>query len=65
MAASTGSKLELFDGAALGAGVALDGALTVGVALAVFVGGYIITAIIALIYNWLAPRIGGIKLELE
>jgi hypothetical protein len=30
-----------------------------------FVGGYILTAIAALIYNWLAPRIGGIKLELE
>ena len=29
------------------------------------VGGYIIIAIVALIYNWLAPRIGGIKLELE
>jgi tetrahydromethanopterin S-methyltransferase subunit C len=30
-----------------------------------FVGGYILTAIAALIYNWLAPKIGGIKLELE
>jgi hypothetical protein len=30
-----------------------------------FVSGYILTAIVALIYNWLAPRIGGIKLEFE
>jgi len=31
----------------------------------VFVGMFIITAIVALLYNALAPRIGGIKLELE
>ena len=30
-----------------------------------FIGGYIIVAIVALIYNWLAPRIGGVKLKLE
>jgi len=30
-----------------------------------FIGGYIIIAIVALLYNWLAPRIGGVKLEFE
>ena len=30
-----------------------------------FIGGFIMYAIIALIYNLLAPKIGGIKLELE
>lgn len=30
-----------------------------------FIGAFILTAIIALLYNFLAPRIGGIKLELE
>jgi len=28
------------------------------------VGGYTVTAIIALLNNWLAPRIGGVKVEL-
>jgi hypothetical protein len=46
-------------GAGLEAG-AIIGGLVFG-----FIGGYIIVAIIALIYNWLAPRIGGVKLELE
>ena len=30
-----------------------------------FIGTFILTAIVALLYNFLAPRIGGIKLELE
>jgi hypothetical protein len=30
-----------------------------------FIGTFIITAIFALLYNFLAPRIGGIKLELD
>ncbi|AXV37793.1 MAG: hypothetical protein KO217_04895 [Methanobacteriaceae archaeon] len=30
-----------------------------------FIGGFIMYAIVALVYNLLAPRIGGIKLELE
>ncbi len=30
-----------------------------------FIATFIITAIIALLYNFLAPRIGGIKLELK
>ncbi len=33
--------------------------------LSTFVSGFLICAIGALIYNRLAPRIGGIKLELE
>lgn len=33
--------------------------------IVVFVGMFIITAIVVLLYNVLAPRIGGIKLELE
>jgi hypothetical protein len=31
----------------------------------VFICGFLITALATLIYNFLAPRIGGIKLELE
>jgi hypothetical protein len=30
-----------------------------------FIGTFIVTAIAVLLYNYLAPRIGGIKLELE
>ena len=30
-----------------------------------FIGTFIVTAIAVLLYNFLAPRIGGIKLELE
>ena len=31
----------------------------------VFIGTFIVTAIAVLLYNYLAPKIGGIKLELE
>jgi len=33
--------------------------------IAAFIGGFIMYAIIAFIYNFLASKIGGIKLELE
>ncbi len=33
--------------------------------ITVFIGTFIVTAIAVLLYNYLAPRIGGIKLELE
>ncbi|MGC9517334.1 MAG: hypothetical protein ACP5C3_06535 [Methanomicrobiales archaeon] len=51
-------------------GVAFGGAMSAIVFLIVwpilaFIGGFIMYAIVALIYNLLAPRIGGIKLELE
>lgn len=51
-------------------GVALGGAMMAVVFIIVwpimaFIGGFIMYAIIALIYNLLASRIGGIKLELE
>ncbi len=37
----------------------------VGVIVGSFVGSFIVYAIFALIYNFLRPRIGGVKLELE
>ena len=48
-------------------GLGAAGALVViiGSIISGFIGGYIVTAILALIYNWVAPRIGGVKLELE
>lgn len=33
--------------------------------ITIFIGTFIVTAIAILLYNYLAPRIGGIKLELE
>jgi hypothetical protein len=33
--------------------------------IAAFIGSFIFAAIIAILYNVLAPRIGGIKLEIE
>ena len=47
------------------AGVGGAAAAIIGGVIGGFIGGYIMIAIVALIYNWLAPRIGGVKLELE
>jgi hypothetical protein len=47
------------------AGVGGAAAAIIGGVVGGFIGGYIMIAIVALIYNWLAPRIGGVKLELE
>jgi len=33
--------------------------------IAAFIVGFVVTAVIAIFYNMLAPRIGGIKLELK
>ena len=49
----------------LGSGAGLEAYLIIGGLFFGFIGGYIIVAIVALIYNGLAPRIGGVKLELE
>ena len=49
----------------LGSGAGLQAFAIIGGLVFGFIGGYIIVAIVALIYNWLAPRIGGIKLELQ
>jgi hypothetical protein len=58
-AAST--LISAMPGGAVGAAVVA----VVGGAVGGFIAGYIVTAIVALIYNGLAPRIGGVKLELE
>ncbi|MGZ4923009.1 MAG: hypothetical protein ACXV5H_03430 [Halobacteriota archaeon] len=47
------------------AGVGGAAAAIIGGVIGGFIGGYIMIAIVALIYNWLAPRIGGVKLVLE
>jgi hypothetical protein len=49
----------------LGSGAGLEASAIIGGLVFGFIGGYILVAIVALIYNWLAPRIGGVKLELE
>jgi hypothetical protein len=48
---------------ALGAGFGII--MLIAIPIGAFIAGFIAYAIIALIYNLLAPRIGGIKLELE
>lgn len=49
----------------LGAGLLGAIILIVVGTIAAFIVGFIMYAIVAIIYNILAPRIGGIKLELE
>ena len=49
----------------LGSGAGLEASAIIGGLVFGFIGCYILVAIVALIYNWLAPRIGGVKLELE
>ena len=51
--------------ASLGTGATAEASVIIIGIVGGFISGYIIIAIVALIYNWLAPRIGGIKLELE
>ncbi|MEI7827633.1 MAG: hypothetical protein WCI87_07570 [Euryarchaeota archaeon] len=52
-------------GLSLGAGAV--GAVLVIIVMVVggFIFGYIGGAIVTLIYNWLVPKVGGFKLELE
>jgi hypothetical protein len=52
-------------GVNVGSGAALAITVIIFATVGGFIGGYIITAIVALVYNWLAPRIGGVKLEFE
>jgi hypothetical protein len=52
-------------GFTVGSGATLAIAVIIMATIGGFIGGYIVTAIVALLYNWLAPRIGGIKLEFE
>jgi len=62
-AASLNSVLPA--GTSLGSGATLAITVIIMATIGGFIGGYIVTAIVALLYNWLAPRIGGIKLEFE
>jgi uncharacterized membrane protein len=62
-AASLNSVLP--EGVSLGSGATLAITVIIMATIGGFIGGYILTAIVALLYNWLAPRIGGIKLEFE
>lgn len=52
-------------GVNVGSGAALAITVIIFATVGGFIGGYIVTAIVALVYNWLAPRIGGVKLEFE
>lgn len=49
----------------VGSGATLGLTVIIAATIGGFIGGYIVTAISALLYNWLASRIGGIKLEFE
>ncbi len=53
------------EGVGIGSGATLGITVIIAATIGGFIGGYIVTAIAALLYNWLAPRIGGIKLEFE
>lgn len=53
------------EGVSIGSGATLGITVIIAATIGGFIGGYIVTAIAALLYNWLAPRIGGIKLEFE
>jgi hypothetical protein len=44
-------------------GVMASVILIIGMPIAVFIGGFIVSALAALFYNFLIPRVGGIKLE--
>jgi len=52
-------------GVNIGSGATLAITIIIFAIIGGFISGYIITAIVALVYNWLAPRIGGVKLEFE
>lgn len=49
----------------IGLGVGFGILMLIVIPIFAFIAGFIAYAIIALIYNILAPKIGGIKLELE
>jgi len=49
----------------MGFGAGFGILMLIAIPIGAFIAGFIAYAIIALIYNLLAPRIGGIKLELE
>jgi hypothetical protein len=52
-------------GVSVGSGATLGITVIIAATIGGFIGGSIITTISALLDNWLAPRIGGIKLEFE
>lgn len=52
-------------GSILGAGLLGAIILIIVGTIGAFISGFIIYAIVAIIYNLLAPKIGGIRLELE
>jgi hypothetical protein len=44
-------------------GVLTSVILIIGMPIAVFIGGFIVSALAAIFYNYLIPRVGGVKLE--
>jgi uncharacterized membrane protein (UPF0136 family) len=53
------------EGVGFGSGATLAITVIIIATIGGFIGGYTVTAIVALLYKWLSPIIGGIKLEFE